>query len=599
MYFVELFAGAGGMALGLEASGMKHLLSFEKEEAQHSVLVHAGKDAVRMDLKDVGNACLSMRERPDLIAGGPPCQDFSRAGQRQITDRAQMTKHFAQIICLQRVEWFIFENVPEAAKSSQYKWARALWKRHGYGLTEIQLDAQDYGVPQRRKRHICIGRLDEIDGFLFDDLLGVATPRPMSIREMLKPRKFPEDRELLEKGLFFARPWMGKTGEPNGRGIFSIDEPCPTITRTTHEDPSNQYIAHPKDSGKLEDAHTLTPTQLARIQGFPSDYDFQRKAYSYAREGWSEDTVRQMVANAVPAPMLQRIGRVIFERHHLIASTKTLKTSALPKLDKSFAAHLKEQRPHLYRADFKTIKSNADRARKIIGNQSFAEIEDELKALKSSSVNGVAFRKLPETEKSALIYALTELRKYEYNQFAEFLKRRRLDIVTDSAISNIRSNVNRARRMIDGRIYANFALEVQALERSVENGVKFSDMSVRRRSDLIQALTDYRAFIDECWSTSVWAPQPVKMPNFKSAPTRRRTKPKGNWRITDPHADLRPKRILRSINGTHFEDVFLDDELFLYDTLPEPRSQVSEEEEWRPDDYWIHGPEELDPESDD
>jgi DNA (cytosine-5)-methyltransferase 1 len=597
MYFVELFAGAGGMGLGLEAAGMDHLLSFEWKKAQHSVLVHNGKDAIRMDLKDVGNACLSMRERPDLIAGGPPCQDFSRAGQRQITDRAQMTKHFAQIVCLQRAEWFIFENVPEASRSSEYRWARSLWKRHGYGLTEIQLDAQDYGVPQRRKRHFCIGRIDEIDGFLFDGLLDAATPKPMTVRDMLDPKKFPEDAALLEKGCFFARPWMGRSDEPNGRGILSVDEPCATIARNTHEHPGEGYMKHEDDAGLLGNAHILTPSQVARIQGFPSDYDFQRKAYAYARDGWSDKTINLMVANAVPAPMVQRIGKVIMERHHAIMPTKTPKTAALPKLDKSFAAHLKEQRPHLYRADLERIQADADRAIKIIGRQPHADIKAELKTLKCSSVNGVAFRKLPDKEQSALIYGLTERRKYEYNQFSASLRRHRLDI-TDAAVNNIRSNVNRARRMIDGRIYANIALEIQALESSTENGIKFADMSVRRRSDLIQALTDYRMFIDECWSPSVWAPKPATMPNFRSPPKRRRRKPKGAWLIPDPHGDIRPKRVLKSLNSTRSEDIFdglLDDELFPFDTLPEPRSTASEEEEWRPDYYWIPDPEELDP----
>jgi hypothetical protein len=296
--------------------------------------------------------------------------------------------------------------------------------------------------------------------------------------------------------------------------------------------------------------------------------------------------------------MLQRIGSVILERHHAVAPTKTRKTAALPKLDKSFAAHLKEQRPHLYRGDFKRIQADADRARKIIGNQPHADIAAELKALKSSSVNGVPFRQLPEKEKSALIYALTERRKYEDNQFNAFLERHRPDII-DAAVSNIRSNVNRARRMIDGRIYANFALELQALENSIENGVRFRDMPFRLQSDLRQALADYRAFIDETWSPSVWAPKPAKMPNFRGPPKRRRRKPKGVWLIPDPHGDIRPKRVLKSINSTRSEDRFdglLDDELFPFDTRPEPRYRVSEEEDWRPDDHWIPDPEEVEPE---
>jgi len=63
MYFVELFAGAGGMGLGLDVAGMEHLLSFEWAEAQHSVLMHAGKDAVRMDLIAAARLARISRER--------------------------------------------------------------------------------------------------------------------------------------------------------------------------------------------------------------------------------------------------------------------------------------------------------------------------------------------------------------------------------------------------------------------------------------------------------------------------------------------------------------------------------------------------------
>ncbi len=212
MQFIELFAGAGGMGLGLHAAGMGHELSIEKEEGPHSVLLNAGKAAVRMDLRDVGGFCNRLRHRPDLIAGGPPCQDFSKAGLRKIGDRAFLTQHFAQIVCVTRPEWFIFENVEGAARSKQYQYARALWKRHGYGLTELVMDAQYYGVPQRRKRFICIGRLDEIDQFLLDELEAAASPKPMVIRDILDPRhhrRMPPSSKRVPS--LRGRGWVART----------------------------------------------------------------------------------------------------------------------------------------------------------------------------------------------------------------------------------------------------------------------------------------------------------------------------------------------------------------------------------------------------
>lgn len=511
MRFIELFAGAGGMGLGLEAAGMEHLLSFEIEEAQHSVLMNAGKLAIRMDLNDVGNAAIAMRQVPDLIAGGPPCQDYSKQGNRIEGDRARLTRHFAQIICLQRPQWFLFENVPEAAKSDEYKVARKLWKRHGYGLTEVVLDASYYGVPQTRQRFFCIGRLGEIDQFLLPEILAAASPKQMTIRDMLDPRRFPEDRELLEKGTFFIQPWRGGPDEPNGRGVFSIDHPCRTISSHTREKASPSYIPHPKDSGSLEDAHLFTSEQTARIQGFPAEYDFQRKRYKYSRgegSGWPAADIEKMIANAVPAPLAERLGRCILERHH---------GKTIPKIDKGFTAYI-------------------------------------LAESKRKSKTGKAMSK--------------------------------------AASYNVRSHLNRALHMIGGRLYANSWQQLDALENSYDNddGIAYSKMSTRLKSDLKQALMDYHAYRTDSarFSPSEWAPQPAAMPNFKSAPNRSGRRPKvsgaislGDRRVISwppVYSEAALDAELAQI-ANMFDDGFRDDPY-----APQPPAG-DPDELWRPDGY--------------
>jgi DNA (cytosine-5)-methyltransferase 1 len=412
MLFIELFAGAGGMSLGLEAAGMQHLLSFERDEAPHSVLVHAGKLAIRMDLKDVGNACLAMRQQPNLIAGGPPCQDFSTAGKRQITDRARLTRHFAQIVCLQRVQWFIFENVPRAADSKEYAYARGLWKRHGYGLTETVLDAQFYGVPQRRERFFCIGRLGEIDGFLLAELKAAATSG-MVVRDILDPERH-DDAALLSAGAFFVRPWMGKSGEPNGRGVLSIDEPCPTITRNRHEAPGKAYQRHPDDAADINDAHILTPDQVARIQGFPTTYDFKRKAKKRAAEGWPEKVVNLMVANAVPVTMAQRIGKVIFDRHHGLV---------MPKLDKHFTDFLLSRTRKNPKAAvlsdrvIENLRHNVNRALYMCDGRIYADVWRQIAHLEEGSdKSGKHFSTLKASVQSDLRNAITAYHEYRTDE---------------------------------------------------------------------------------------------------------------------------------------------------------------------------------------
>ncbi|GMB82748.1 hypothetical protein NN6n1_35310 [Shinella zoogloeoides] len=511
MQFIELFAGAGGMGLGLEAAGMTHLLSFEIEKAQHSVLMNAGKLAIRMDLADVGNAAIAMRQVPDLIAGGPPCQDYSKQGKREEGERARLTRHFAQIICLQKPQWFLFENVPEAGESDEYKIARKLWKRHGYGLTEVVRDASYYGVPQTRSRFFCVGRMDEIDQFLLPEILAAASPKQMTIRDMLDPRRFPEDRDLLDKGTFFIQPWRGGPDEPNGRGVFSIDYPCRTISSHTREKASPSYIPHPKDSGPVEDAHLFTSEQAARIQGFPAEYDFQRKRYKYARgegSGWPVDIIEKMIANAVPAPMAERLGRCIMERHY---------GKSIPMIDKGFTDYIVEESKR---------KSNTGKA------------------------------------------------------------------MSKAAAYNVRAHLKRALRMVGGRVFANVWQQLDALENSYDKdeGIAYSKMSTRVRSDLKQALMDYHAYRTDPkrFPPSEWAPQPTKMPNFKSAPKHSGRKPRFSgtipigerrvisWPPAYSDAALDPQ--LAQVANL-FDDGFRDDPY----APPPPAGDPTED--WRPEGY--------------
>lgn len=410
MRFIELFAGAGGMGLGLEAAGMEHLLSFEKGEAPHSVLVHAGKLALQMDLSDVGDAAIAMRTHPDLIVGGPPCQDFSVQGDQVEAENARLTRNFAQIICLTRPEWFLFENVTRAAKSREYQAARGLWKRHGYGLTEVTIDACEYGVPQMRKRFFCVGRLHEIDGFLKADIEAARSQKPMTVRDILDPRRFPEDKVLLDKGFYFVQPWRGSEGEPNGRGVLSLDEPCFTISRHTRDKASSSYIRHKDDAGDVEEAPLLTSSQVARIQGFPSDYDFRRKQFAYAREGWPAATVDLMIANAVPAPVAERIGKVIFARHHALA---------MPKLDKGFTAFLYTKRgldpvtrEGLSKRAVDNIRSHVNRGIERLGGRMYSNPYLLLQALETSVTGDGKFSDLSTRLQSDLRQCLLEYHAY-------------------------------------------------------------------------------------------------------------------------------------------------------------------------------------------
>ena len=192
MSVVDLFCGCGGMSLGFQKAGFCILAGFEHWDAAISCykknFTHPVED---VDLSNVEAAVKAISKyKPDIIIGGPPCQDFSGAGNRIEGDRANLTVAYAQIIRKISPQYFVMENVERAASSEAYKKARKIFKEAGYGLTEKVLDASFCGVPQKRKRFFCIGYKNGQDGFL-DGLLSTnQSVFPLTVRKYFQQEKY-------------------------------------------------------------------------------------------------------------------------------------------------------------------------------------------------------------------------------------------------------------------------------------------------------------------------------------------------------------------------------------------------------------------------
>lgn len=99
-------------------------------------------------------------EKPDIIVGGTPCQDFSIAGKREEGERADLTHQFIELCGELRPEWVVWENVPGVLSMDEGRtFARILrgFSQRGYGWAYRALDAQYFGVPQRRRRIFLVG----------------------------------------------------------------------------------------------------------------------------------------------------------------------------------------------------------------------------------------------------------------------------------------------------------------------------------------------------------------------------------------------------------------------------------------------------------
>lgn len=400
MKVVELFCGAGGMSLGLARAGLDVVAAYDSmPDAVATYRANIGDHVHQRDLSDILRIVPEIVALdPDMIAGGPPCQDFSVAGRRHEGNNAKLTLAYAITISAVRPEWFLMENVVQAATSQSWAEAKAMLKKAGYGISECRANFAHYGTPEARRRLIVVGRLGERDGFIEGAIADAAAEVPRTVRQAFSrtAAEFgsadnlwkPEYAKILAKGHVYTRP-LGA-----GRAVRTIDEPYATITRTSCEPPSEafkaKYEAHPNDSAPLEDAVVGHRNFLSRIQGFP--------------EGWTWHSNNQrrimiMIANAVPPPAAAIIGKVILDRH-------TGKIS--PETEQRFLQWL-VRGSQRSRATARNVKSSLGRARFMLFGRTFANEALEIAALESAA----GFDGLSNGTKSDLRQALRLYREFE------------------------------------------------------------------------------------------------------------------------------------------------------------------------------------------
>lgn len=288
---IDIFCGCGGLSLGFQSVGFDVIRAFDNWElAVNTYNTNFTHGAELVDVRDLKCEYLKKFE-PALIIGGPPCQDYSSAGKQDETlGRADLTIRYAELVCGVLPEWFVMENVDRIVKSKTLMRTLSVFKEAGYGLTQIILDASLCGVPQKRKRFFLIGHQGDSDDFLYDMLLRDISKREMTVRDYL-------DDELGTE-FFYRHPRSYAR-----RGIFSIDEPSPTIRGVNRPIPP-KYKLHPGDATKdLTKVRPLTTLERARIQTFPRKFVFY---------GGKTD-LEQMIGNAVPVNLAQYVAKHLLE----------------------------------------------------------------------------------------------------------------------------------------------------------------------------------------------------------------------------------------------------------------------------------------------
>lgn len=181
--YIDLFAGCGGLSLGLHNAGWKGLFAIEKNADAFKTLSHnlienknhfdwptwLPKESIEIDkaIKLYKEQLRELKNQVDLVAGGPPCQGFSMAGRRNENDqRNNLIKSYIKFISIVKPKILFFENVKgftqefkkNIDKGKKYSnYVETALIRNGYYVKGQLVNFGEYGIPQKRTRFILVG----------------------------------------------------------------------------------------------------------------------------------------------------------------------------------------------------------------------------------------------------------------------------------------------------------------------------------------------------------------------------------------------------------------------------------------------------------
>ncbi|AXI66968.1 DNA cytosine methyltransferase [Streptococcus suis] len=195
MKYIDLFAGAGGLSLGLHMAGLRGVFAVERNKDAFETLKYNLIDKKShfewpewldqknwdiLELLEKHSLELSnLKGNVDLVVGGPPCQGFSMAGKRQNDDvRNQLMHSYIEIVRLVQPKFLFFENVQGftvdfKGEDTSKNYSNILLeklKKLGYKVECQIITMSEFGVPQNRKRFILFASKDELKKSFFDIL---------------------------------------------------------------------------------------------------------------------------------------------------------------------------------------------------------------------------------------------------------------------------------------------------------------------------------------------------------------------------------------------------------------------------------------------
>jgi len=312
---IELFAGAAGLALGLEKAGLQTTLLIENNKDCVATL-KANRPEWNVLHTDISTVDFS-NMKADIVTGGFPCQAFSHAGKKLGFDDTRGTLFFEFARCIKEVKpkMFMGENVEGLLRNNNgktFKTMLEILKGFGYSIRYKVLNAANYGVPQKRRRLFIIGTRDNLDFHFPEPQKGIVTignvlrgvPKSEGYEYTERRREIlshvPPGGSWVDLPVEMQKEYMGKSFYSGGgrRGMarrISWDEPCLTLTTSPHQKQTDRI--HP------EETRPFTIREYARIQTFPDDWVFKGGIQSQYKQ----------IGNAVPVNLAEAMGESLID----------------------------------------------------------------------------------------------------------------------------------------------------------------------------------------------------------------------------------------------------------------------------------------------
>lgn len=337
---IELFAGAGGLALGVEKAGFNTLglIEFDKDAADTLKKNRPNWNVINDDIANI--SCLDLEKyfsikkgELDLLSGGAPCQAFSYAGKRLGLEDARGTLFYHYALFLEKLQpkMFLFENVRGLLTHDHgktYATMLDIFTRAGYTINKQVLNAWNYDVPQKRERLITIGIRNDLVGkteyrfpkahsykpVLRDVLLdcpdGPGVPygeKKRKIFELVPAGGYWRDIDPAIAKEYMKSCWDMEGGRTGILRRMSLDEPSLTVLTSPSQKQTER--CHPLE------ARPFTVRENARCQTFPDDWEFCGNVSAQYKQ----------VGNAVPVNLAYDIAKEIANSLNMLAENQKVK----------------------------------------------------------------------------------------------------------------------------------------------------------------------------------------------------------------------------------------------------------------------------------